>query len=113
MNRKQLFILLILVVVLGGVGLFLRRGEDRSSQAPNSSLGKKLLGELPINDVAQITIKEGTNTLELAKKDGVWAVRERNYYPASYSEISDFLIKAKDIKIAQTETAGPSQFPRY
>jgi hypothetical protein len=112
MNRKQLLILLILVVVLGGIGLLLRRNQEASGTT-DTSMGKKLLGELPINDVAQISVKEGTNELALAKKDGVWAVRERDNYPANYSQISEFLIKAKDVKIVQTEPGAPSQMPRY
>src|SRR5215467_2471605 len=112
MNRKQLFILLILVVVLGGVGLLLRRNQNAPGTM-DTAMGKKLLGELPINDVAQISVKAGTNELNLAKKDGVWAVKERDYYPANYSQISEFLIKAKDVKIVQAEPGAPSQMPRY
>lgn len=112
MNRKQLLILLVLVVVLGGVGLLLRRNQNNSGTT-DTAMGKKLLGDLPINDVAQISLKEGTNELSVAKKDGLWTVKERDYYPANYSQISEFLIKARDVKIVQTEPGAPSQLPRY
>jgi hypothetical protein len=39
-------------------------------------------------------------------------VRERNNYPADYKEISDFLIKLKDLKVVQTEKIGSSQLAR-
>jgi hypothetical protein len=113
MKQKQLFILLILVVALGAVGYYLRRSQDSFFTGGSPSIGKKLFGELPINDVVQITIKQVTNELTLAKKDNLWRVRERNDYPANFSELSEFLIKAKDVKIVQVETVGASQLGRF
>jgi len=112
MNRKQLIILLVLVVVIGGAGLVLRNKQNTSWKDSSAAIGKKILGDLPINEVTHITIKQGTNELNLAKKDDLWAVRERNNYPANYSEISDFLLKVRDLKVVQSEKAGSSQLPR-
>ncbi len=112
MNRKQLGLLLVLVIVLGGAGLLLRQRQNASFEGSNPAVGRKLLGEFPFNDVAHITLKQGTNELNLVKKDDRWRVRERNDYPANYSEISDFLLKARDLKIIQSEKVGPSQLPR-
>ena len=112
MNRKQLAILLVLVIVLGGAGLLLRKKQAASWKGANPSIGQKLLGNFPVNDVTRIDIKQGTNELNLVKQDDLWRVRERNGYPANYSEISDFLIKARDLKIVQSENLGPSQWPR-
>ena len=111
MNRKQLVILLVLVALLGGAGLLLVKNQNASWRATNPALGKKVLGDFPVNDVAHIALKQGTNELNLAKKD-VWRVRERNNYPANYSEISDFLLKVRELKIVQNEKAGPSQLQR-
>ncbi len=114
MKQKQLLILLILVVVLGAIGYVLRRNQQSTIATGGSpALGKKLFGELPINDVTQISIKQATNELNLAKKDNLWRVPERNDYPANYTDIHDFLIKAKDIKIVQVETVGASQLGRF
>ncbi len=112
MNRKQLTVLLVLVLVLGGAGLLIRNKENRSLKSGDPVIGKKLLGEFPVNDVAHIAIKQGTNELNLVKKDDLWRVRERNDYPANYTEISDFLLKARDLKIVQSERVGPTQLPR-
>jgi hypothetical protein len=113
MNRKQLVILLVLVVVLGGAAMLIRNKEAASSQSGNATIGQKLLGNFAVNDVAQIILKQGTNELNLAKKDELWRVRERNDYPANYSEISDFLMKLRDLKIIQSDKVGPSQLARY
>src|SRR4051812_19537929 len=113
MKQKQLLVLLVLVIVLGGVGYYLRQHDNNFVKGGSPGLGKKLFGDLPINDVTQITIKHGTDELNVARKDNLWRVRERNDYPANFSDISDFLIKAKDVKIAQLETVGASHLDRF
>ena len=112
MNRKQLTVLLVLVLVLGGAGLLIRNKENAALKSGDPVIGKKLLGEFPVNDVAHIAIKQDTNELNLVKKDDLWRVRERSDYPANYTEISDFLLKARDLKIVQNERVGPTQLPR-
>lgn len=111
MSQKQLVVLLVLVLVVGGAGLLLVKKQNASWAGANPAIGKKLLGDFPVNDVAHLAIKQGTNELNLVKKD-IWRVRERENYPANYSEISDFLLKARDLKIVQSEKVGPSQLPR-
>ena len=112
MNRKQFVILIGLVIVLGGAGIW-RWGKQSSSwSGGGESIGQKLLGEFAVNDVAQINIKHGANELTLTKKNDLWRVAQRGDYPANFSEISSLLLKLKDLKVVQTETVGPSQLPR-
>lgn len=113
MNRKQLALLLFLVVVVGIAGLVVYHKQNDVSKEGDPAIGKKLLGDFPFNDVAHIVLKQGTNEVNLVKKDNLWRVREREDYPANYSSISGFLIKAKDLKIIQSEQVGPSQLARF
>lgn len=113
MNRNQITLLLSLVVVVGLAGLMVYNKRNDFSKEGNPSIGKELLRDFPVNDVAAVTFKEGTNELNLAKKEGTWRVRERNDYPANYSEISGFLLKLKDLKVVQSEKVGPSQLTRF
>jgi hypothetical protein len=112
MNRKQLVILLVLVVVIGGAGLLLRQKQRASWEGANPNMGSKLLGEFPVNNVTRIALKQGGKELNLVKKDDLWRVRERGDYPANYSQISEFLLKLRELKIVQSEKVGPSQLPR-
>lgn len=112
MNRKQLFILLVLVIVLGGAGLLLFKKDAASWQPVHGAAGQKLLPDFPVNDITSVFIKQGTNELNLVKKDDLWRVRERADYPANYSQISEFLLKARDLKIVQSEQVGASQLGR-
>lgn len=113
MNKKQLVILSTLVVVLGMAGLLLYKRSQTTWQVSLQQPSKKLLGDLPVNDIAQITIRAGTNELTLAKKQGTWRVRQRADYPANYGEISSTLLKLAELKAVQVEDVTPAQFARY
>ena len=109
MNLKQLGILGVLVVLLGGAGLVLYRNQNAAWKGGNAEMGQKLLGDFPVNDVARISFKRGTNELNLVRKNDLWCVQERHDYPANYSQIRDFLLKVQALKIVQSEKVGPSQ----
>ena len=114
MNRKQLIILVVVVVVLGAGGLWLRQhNQDAWQGGTREGPAAKILGNLPVNDVAAIVIKGGTNEVDLVRKDNLWRVKQRDGYPANFSEISSFLLKAADLKPAQTEEVGASHLGRY
>lgn len=113
MNRKQFIILLALVIIVGAAGLVVRQRGRESWQTAGSSLGQKLLPGLSVNDVAQITIKSGTNELNLARRDDLWRVLERGGYPANFQQISDLLLKFADLKIIQSDEVGPAQLGRF
>jgi hypothetical protein len=114
MNRKQFIILLVLVVMLGVAGKVLYQRNQTSWQGGGrQGAALKLMGDLPVNDVAAIVIKGGTNRLDLVRKDNLWQVKERNDYPANFSQIREFLLKAVELKAAQSEEIGPSQLGRY
>jgi len=113
MNRKQFIILLVLVAVVGVAGLLVYQRNNNSWHSEGASIGQKLLPNFPINDVAQIAIKSGTNTLTLARQNNIWCVGERNNYPANFSQISQMLTKLADLKVIQSQDVGPSQLGRF
>jgi Domain of unknown function (DUF4340) len=112
MNRKQFIVLLVLVLVLGGAAWWHYRKQTAGWHNQGPELGQKLLGDFQVNDVAQIRIEQGTNDLTLARTNGLWCVAQRDDYPANFSQISQFLLKLRDLKIVQTEEVGSSQLPR-
>lgn len=113
MNRKQFLILLVLVIIVGGAGLIVHQRNNRSWENSASALGAKLLPGLSVNDIAQITVKAGTNELHLVRTDNRWRVRERGNYPANFSQISEWILKLADLKIVQSQEVEPSQLGRF
>ena len=111
MKGKQLTLVLVLLVVLGGLALFLRQRKSATwSDTATTSSGKVL--DFPLNDVSQITIKEAGTELNLVKKDDVWKVKERADYPADFAKVSALLRKLWELKPVQDVKIGPSQLAR-
>ena len=113
MNRKQFIFLLVLAVLIGSAGLIVYHRNHGAWESNGAAIGGKLLPGLSINDVAQLHIQSGTNTLILARRDNLWRVQERGDYPANFSQISDLLLKSADLKVIQSINVGPSQLGRF
>jgi Domain of unknown function (DUF4340) len=113
MNRKQLIILIVLLAVLGGAVMLIQNHRTTDENTGAKEEGGKLLGnKFPINDVAAIEIKQGTNDLNLVKQNDRWSVAERANYPADFSKITSFLVKAADLKILETEQVDATDLPK-
>jgi hypothetical protein len=111
MKAKQLAIVLVLLVAVGGFALVLHRQNAASwSNTATSSSGKVL--EFPLNEVSHLTIKGSGAELNLVKKDDLWAVRERADYPANFEMIGGLIRKIWELRPVQDVKIGPSQFAR-
>ena len=111
MNRKQLLIVLVVGLVLGGIGLYLNSQKDKSYSSTSKLATDKLLGDFPINDVSLVTIRQSTNEVNLVKAD-VWAVKERENYSANSGDIIELARKLWDLRPAQSQKIGESQLGR-
>jgi hypothetical protein len=111
MNRKQLTTLIVACVVLGVIGwiIYNKRNSDEGSDA---RMGQKVFKDFPVNDVDRIAIRQGSAQVNLVKQNDVWGVQERNNYPANFGNISEFLRKVWELKVAQPQQVGPSQLGR-
>src|SRR6188768_2666635 len=112
MNRKQVVILLLAGLVAGYVGLKVSNRNKESFKTSDVGEGAKLIPNFPVNDVAQVRIKQATGEVNLVKREDLWRVKERQDYPANFLELSEFLRKVQDLKRIQDVKAGPSQFGR-
>src|SRR5687767_2359555 len=111
MNRKQFVILIVVGLAIGALGFYLANTRKVSYTASSFQDGAQVIKDFPINDVAHLRIKQGTNELNLVRSE-TWGVKERWGYPASFTEISEFLRKVWELKPVQEVEVGPSQFAR-
>lgn len=103
MSARIAAALVALLVVLGGSALLYRQQQDEA-QAPNAALlGQPLLKDLPAAKIAKIRIVAPRRSLTLALKDGRWTIAERNGFPADFNKVRGFVLKAIELKIAQSE----------
>src|SRR5947207_7579949 len=111
MKGKQLALVLVLLVALGGVALFLNSRNSASwSNTATTSSGKIL--DFQLNDVSHVTIKESGAEVNLIKKDDLWAVKERTDYPADFAKVSALIRKLWELRPVQDVKIGPSQLGR-
>ncbi len=113
MNRKQLTLLVVLGLLLGGLALYFNNNRQAEFSARDAGVGEKLLGEFPANDVTQVTIKTRDGEVNVAKSgDQGWTVKERANYPASFSEVAELVRKLWELKPVQSQKVGASQWSR-
>ena len=111
MNRKQFVILIVLGLAIGALGFYLANKRKESYTASSFKSDEKVIKDFPLNETAHIRVKQGTNEVNLIRAE-TWGVKERWNYPASFTEISEFLRKVWDLKPVQDVEVGPSQFAR-
>ncbi|MCI0743966.1 MAG: DUF4340 domain-containing protein, partial [Verrucomicrobia subdivision 3 bacterium] len=115
MNRKQVILLIVAVVVIGGLGLLVSNKKSQSWEASSQQLGGKVIKNLSVdvvNAVEQIKIRQHSGEVNLAKQGEVWGVQERGGYPANFGNISDLLKKLMDLKVAQPVRVTEKQLTR-
>lgn len=101
MNKKQLIIIGVIFVVLLIVSFFALKKEDSTWEKGKFADKTPLIEDLDVNKVVKFAIFNTKDRLELAAKDEQWVVYNRDSYPANYSKIRDFIMKVRDLKIAQ------------
>jgi len=108
MKKNQLILLVIAVVIVGIIGIVTyKKRTDTWSEV--GQISEKLFPNFPLDDVAKITIKNSRTELNLVKNNDVWQVKERDNFPANFTEISGFLRKMWEMKRGLPVEVGPSK----
>lgn len=106
MNARIAAVLVLLLVVLGGGALLVRQQDAAQKPPASGALGQPLLKGLKAAEVASIVIREPKATLTIARKGEQWTVAERGGFPADFDKVREFVLKALELKIGQTEPMG-------
>jgi hypothetical protein len=112
MNQKQLIGLIVAGLVLGGIGFTLYNQQKGGWESAPRGSAEKLLGNFPLNDVEQISIRGATNALTLARAEDGWKVQDRGGYPANFDEIHGLLRRIWELKPVQELQVGNSHLGR-
>ncbi|MCP4111500.1 MAG: DUF4340 domain-containing protein [Desulfobacteraceae bacterium] len=109
MKLRTFVILLVICGILGGAAYFMS-GPDSQSDDKQLKMGENLLGQLPVEDIASITIKSSEDSVALKDKgtsaNPDWVVENRFSYPANFSMIRDLVKKVKETKIGRSFKAS-------
>lgn len=112
MNSKQLLILIVVGVVLGGAGLYVRKSQDSAFKASTTRMGDRVLGDFDLTTVAGLRISSGSNSpVEILKKDNDWIVPARGGYSANFQSVGEFVRKLWELKVTAPKNISPSRLP--
>ncbi len=106
MNARIAAILVVLLAVLGGGALLLQRQETARRPSNVGELGQRLLKDLRAADLSAVRIVEPKATLTLQRKDDGWIIVERDGFPADLGRVREFVLKAIELKVGQSEPIG-------
>ncbi len=103
MNARIAAVLVILLLALGGGALLLQRQETQQRPSNVEALGQRLMKDLKAADIAAIRIVEPKATLTLQRKEDGWVIAEREGFPADLGKVREFVVKAIELKVGQSE----------
>ena len=106
MSARVAAILVVLLAVLGGSALLFQRQESARQPENAAALGKRVLPDLKLAEVAAVRIVEPKAALTLQRKDEGWVIAERDNFPADLGKVREFLLKALELKIGQSDPIG-------
>lgn len=106
MNARVAAVLVVLLAVMGG-GALLYYQQERSRRPDNVAvLGRPLLQDLRIAEVAAIRIVEPKRRLTVERRDEGWTIAERDGFPADLAKVREFVLKLAALKVGQSDPIG-------
>lgn len=111
MKPKQLMVLLVAALVLGGGGLWVLKQRSAGFDKSRGTMGGSVLGPFEGSKVTAIRIQQGSNTVNIVRDGDAWVVRERGNYPANLADLGTFLQKLDGLKVARPVNVGASRLP--
>ena len=105
MNSKKLIGMVVALIVLAGIALVQKKGDHRHRPASGGN-GQTLFQGLDLNTVDALTVSQGSNTVELVKKDGKWLNSSLYNYPVNFKTLADALRKAGEVKMGRPMRTG-------
>jgi len=108
--KSKTFLILVIACCVLGVAAYLSMNSEES--ASKGKMGKALLPDLVVDNIAAISIKGHENSLRLTKGENVWGVESSFAYPADFPKINDLVQKLRDTKIGRNFGADPDTLNR-
>ena len=109
MKSKHLILLLLLALGLGGGGVLVMRNRQADYSRSATEMGARVLGNVDLSAVAGVRLTQGSNTVNILRTGDAWGVRERSDFPANFGEVSEFVRKLTELKVAQPQRVGASR----
>ena len=110
MKPKTVISLLAVVLILAAASYFLL--NDQNSNKKQGQMGAELMQDLPLNDIAAITIFGPKGSVKLVRGPVLWQVENKYNYPADFSKIIELTKNIKRIKVGRSFQATDDSLTR-
>lgn len=113
MNRRGLWTLIVVVVLLAvGAGFIV--GGDRSTSGAGDQVGQPVLAGLTdaVDDLVRIELRSRAATVTLERHGDEWQVAEKGGYPVDFESLVTLLDALSDATIVERKTARPANHAR-
>jgi len=111
-NRRQFIVLLAVLAILAAAGTAVILSDRAAWTRADSRSGQKVVSDLRIGDVAEITLADSAGELHLLKRKDGWSVRERADFAADTDRVGEFLVRLAELKVVQRESLAEGQRAR-
>ena len=101
--------LALLIIVAAGLAAWAAWSSKTSRRSAPDLIGKRVLPNLPINDVRTIQVTTPQEKLTITKSNDTWIVKNTYGYPADLPKVKGALIKLSEMKIGQVMRVSQKQ----
>lgn len=115
MKFRTVIILWIIAAALGTTAYFVKfHGTEDLETRTRLAPGDPLFENLPIRELASVTITQGDNTTHLVRAgDNAWGVKERDNYPVNYELLRNLLGALNELEVTQGYPCSGEHFARF
>lgn len=110
MKSKSFIIILIIFVLLALISYFMYGRKPAETQAVK--MGGKLLSDLDVNAMANLTLMDSKTRVRLTKGESIWQVEERHGFPADFTKLTELAKKLTKLKIGRSFAATEESLAR-
>lgn len=105
---------LVAVTTVVIVGAFIATQNQQRVAPRDQAIGSLFVPALAarINDVAQIKITTGDQTIPLERKTAGWVLTDKSDYPADLAKIRQLLIGLSQLTVVETKTNNPDNYEK-
>ena len=111
MSKKNLLIVIVLFFILLIISFFVVKKENSTWARGHFANKTPVLTKFDVNKVKKFRIYDASNKMEILFKNGQWVIFNKSFYPANFQKIRKFILKLKNMNIAQKVLINQNKLP--
>lgn len=110
MKTNKLILLFVITVIVVGIAVVTTHRQTPTTAKQKTALFPDF--KTVINNVNNIVIKQGKDTLTVVNEGGKWKIREADGYPALFSKVKQTALAVSGMEVISQKTSNPDLYPK-